>query len=281
MPISIHSVTTVEECRLIEKLHLDIWGSDEIDVVPDHLMLTIAKNGGIVLLAWLNEQPVGFAFCFQGQTKTGIRKQCSHQVGVLPDKSRQGIGYQLKLAQREATLTQNLDLITWTFDPLLSLNAYFNFYKLGVISQMYYRNVYGTMRSNINSGLESDRLQVEWWLNHPQVIQKLNQTYQPRVVEPTLILNRSISNQNGYLEPNQRFLTLNQPRHFIQIPDNIDAIKQADLPLAIAWREQNRYLFETAFAEGYIVTDFIHQKGQGFYLIQKNNFNNETGQPHY
>lgn len=46
-----------------------------------------------------------------------------------------GIGYCFKLTQREAAVAQGVDLITWTFDPLASLNARLNLYKLGCIAQ--------------------------------------------------------------------------------------------------------------------------------------------------
>ena len=124
MAISIQPVTTVEECRVIEQLQMDVWNHGELEVAPDHLVLTIAKEGGVVLLARDETgRAIGFAYGFIGLTKNNRFKFASHQVGVLPAYQNRAVGYQLKLAQREAALARNLDLITWTFDPLQGRNA--------------------------------------------------------------------------------------------------------------------------------------------------------------
>ena len=89
-----------------------------MEVVPDHLVLTMAKEGGDVLLAIAEDgQPVGFGYGFLAMTEDGRLKLASHQVGVLPAYQDTGLGYQLKLAQRAAALASNIELITWTFDP--------------------------------------------------------------------------------------------------------------------------------------------------------------------
>ena len=54
-----------------------------------------------------------------------------------------GVGYQLKLLQRERTLAMGLDLIEWTYDPMQAMNAHLNFAKLGVVVEEYEVNVYG------------------------------------------------------------------------------------------------------------------------------------------
>ena len=64
----------------------------------------------------------------------------SHMAGVLPEY-RGGLGYRLKLAQRERALAQGYDLIEWTFDPLQAMNAHFNFAKLGGVVEEYAREL--------------------------------------------------------------------------------------------------------------------------------------------
>ena len=41
------------------------------------------------------------------------------------------------------------------------------------------------------------------------------------------------------------------------------ALKEVDFALARDWRFFSREVFETAFAEGYIVTDFIFEQDDG------------------
>ena len=83
---------------------------------------------------------------------------------MLPEWQSRGVGYALKVAQREAVLQQGLRLITWTYDPLESKNARLNIAKLGAVCNTYIRNYYGELRDDINLGLATDRFQVDWWI---------------------------------------------------------------------------------------------------------------------
>lgn len=84
-------------------------------------------------------------------------------AAVLPAYQGLGIGERLKWAQRDAVLAQGIDLITWTYDPLESANAYLNLRKLGAVCNTYLRNVYGNLTDTLNNGLATDRFQVDWW----------------------------------------------------------------------------------------------------------------------
>jgi predicted GNAT superfamily acetyltransferase len=53
----------------------------------------------------------------------------------------------------------------------------------------------------------------------------------------------------------------------IEIPFDFLALKAADMPLARAWRSYTRAIFEQAFAAGYLVTDFTHDKARSFYVL--------------
>lgn len=271
MAIKIQSVSTLEDCQKIEQLQMQIWQSPEIEVVPDHMLLTFALNQGIVLLATDGDLPIGFAFGFQGTTKDGHRKHVSHQAGVLPIAQNKNLGYRLKLAQRDIAISQGLDLMTWTFDPLLSRNAQLNFGKLGVINRHYIRNLYGAMRDKINNVAESDRFKVEWWLTHPNVQQKLTGAFAPPKIEPAQILNQCDTNSRTLLIPSEKIPPLSAARYFVQIPIDIDAIKKADPTLAIAWRKHTRDIFEQAIAKKYVVTDFVFLRAQqkAFYILEK------------
>ena len=270
MTFEIISAASIDDCRRIEVLQTKIWGGPAIDIVPDHILLTIAKNGGVVLLARRNGEPVGFAFGFLGKTTTGQLKHCSHQAGVLPGSQNSGVGYQLKLAQRAAVLAQGIELMTWTFDPLQSRNAYFNLRKLGAVSHTYFRELYGTMRDGLNAGLASDRLEVAWHLTAEPVQQRLAGKFPPPKLDAAQVLNRCARNTRGFFIPPETVNPFAEKRHFLQIPANINAIKNADMPLAIAWRAHTRSLFEQAFARGYTLTDFIFLRGENaaFYILE-------------
>ena len=104
---------------------------------------------------------VGFAFSIVG-VKDGQPTQWSHMMGVLPEYRRQGLGRELKLAQRERALAGGFDLMEWTFDPLQALNAHLNFAKLGVVCDEYGVNIYGESSSALHRGTPTDRFVVQW-----------------------------------------------------------------------------------------------------------------------
>jgi predicted GNAT superfamily acetyltransferase len=53
----------------------------------------------------------------------------------------------------------------------------------------------------------------------------------------------------------------------LEIPSDFPALKAIDLPLALDWRVYTRATFETAFAGGYLVSDFIWDQRRSFYVL--------------
>ena len=66
-----------------------------------------------------------------------------------------------------------------------------------------------------------------------------------------------------------------------EIPADFMGMKAADLGLARDWRFFAREFFETAFAAGYIVTDFAFDKGgqdpRGIYVLTDGESTLESG----
>ena len=276
MRIEIRPLVTHDEYRAVERLQHDVWGLEEVEIVPDHLLITAHKNGGMVLGAFDSsaegERMIGFVFGFVGLDADGRVKHCSHMTGVLSDLRDRNIGHQLKLAQREWVLAQGMDLITWTFDPLESRNARLNFRKLGAVCCTYLRDVYGGMRDSLNVGLASDRFQVDWHITSSHVSSRLTgETQEPLL---TALLDAGVTVVNKCLPgdplcPPEDHLPFESHQHLIQIPPTFQAIKKADMGLARAWRLHSRALFESAFAQGYTVIDLLFTGGASFYLLQK------------
>ena len=274
MSIVIRPVKTIAESRMVEDLSMRVWGAGPESVVPDHVIITIAKNGGVVLLALDGEQPVGFCLGFVGFTKELRIKHCSHQVGVLSAYQNSGLGYQLKVVQRQMVLGQGIDHVTWTFDPLGSRNANLNLHKLGAVCRTYLPNLYGQIRDSLNKGLPTDRFQVDWWVKSEWVGSRVDST--PSL--PTLseweargvrLLNAPTRNREGYLVPAMNLPSLEKQYYLVELPSNIEAIKSADLSLAYAWRMHTRAVFEKAFAQGYSAIDLLYERGRSCYLLEK------------
>lgn len=267
------------------ELQRQVWGNNELDMVPLHLLMTVAHNGGVLLGAWEGRELVGFVFGFLGTDQENPRrtaaanlKHCSHMLGVIPEYRDRGIGYQLKVAQREHVMQQGVRLITWTYDPLESRNAHLNIARLGGICRTYLREVYGDMNDVLNAGLPSDRFQVEWWITSQRVKQRLAGD------RPRLLLDQFTDAGAPVLNPT-RLNETGSPEMFgpphdpdglfalVEVPINFQALKAIDLGLARAWKLQIRDIFEAAFANGYIVTDFLHGDREGreraFYLLSQ------------
>ncbi len=271
----IRLIETPEEMRLVEGLQRLVWPGSETDVVPSHLLLTAAHNGGLVLGAFAGAELVGFVFGFPGfyETPDGPRlKHCSHMLGVHPDWRNRGLGFALKRAQWQLVRHQGIDRITWTYDPLLSRNAHLNIARLGAVCNTYRRSEYGEMRDGLNAGLPSDRFQVDWWVNSRRVERRLSRRARPALTldqylaaRPSLLEARPDS--TGSLHP-----TDEPPRPegvilLVEIPSNFEAIRRSDLALARDWRFYTREVFERAFAAGYLVTDFVYDQGRSFYVL--------------
>jgi predicted GNAT superfamily acetyltransferase len=94
----------------------------------------------------------------------------SHVAGVAADARGRSVGFALKLHQRAWALEQGLTEVTWTFDPLVRRNAYFNLVKLGAVARDYLVDFYGDMDDGINIGQGSDRLLVGWDLTSDAVV---------------------------------------------------------------------------------------------------------------
>ncbi|MEP7273841.1 MAG: hypothetical protein ABI882_20240 [Acidobacteriota bacterium] len=263
--MEIRALETAEEYLALEDLERDIWGMPDIEALPADFMKTIARNGGVLLGAF-DPQLVGFVFGFPAITEDGRIKHCSHIAGVARDLQNRDIGYQLKLAQREIVLAQGIDLVTWTFDPLESRNARFNFHKLGAICQTYLHNEYGEMRDALNAGLPSDRFQVDWLIASDRVerhIRGERLTVLPSELQSTgvPVIDNAESIPDGMPGSTERLL--------IEIPAQFQTLKAANRDEALRWRMHSRELFEEAFRSGYAATDLLIENGRSFYLLEQ------------
>lgn len=265
-----------QDMTVVESLQRAIWPGSETDVVPAHLLITAIHNGGVVIGAFLNEQIVGFVFGFPGLefTPDGPRpKHCSHMMGIHPNYRDSGVGFALKRAQWQMVRHQGLDHITWTYDPLLSRNAFLNVAKLGAVCNNYRRSEYGDMRDGLNAGLPSDRFQVDWWINTRRVERRLGKrarrplkldNFSQADLQPLYSLR---SRTDGLLRPPEHFAPPEGKLALAEIPPDFGALKGTDFSLARDWRFFSREVFETTFEAGYIVTDFIYDEGRSLYVL--------------
>ncbi len=265
--LSIRPLESWDEYLDAEEIQRSVWQMpDWRDSVPANLLITVYKNGGVILGAFDGSKLVGFVFSFVGSdTQNGAMKMkhCSHMLAVLPDYQSRKIGARLKFAQREVVLGQHIDLITWTYDPLQALNANLNLVRLGAIARQYILDAYGEMTDGINAGLGSDRFQVEWWLNAPRVIAcaahpERNETksWDSLVRSGAQEIFAVTTDARGF----PRVENATEPRAetlIAEIPAHIGALKTSAPDLAREWRMRTREFFTRAFATSYTATDFV------------------------
>lgn len=280
-----------EEMEAIEHLQGLVWPGSETDIVPAHMLLAAAHNGGLVIAAFsilpesgpgTNEDLVGFVFGFPGlyTTPDGPRpKHASHMLAVRPDFRDQGVGFALKRAQWQMVRHQGLDLVSWTYDPLLSRNANLNITQLGAVCNQYRRDEYGSMRDSLNAGMPSDRFQVSWWVNSKRVQRRLSRQARLRLdlahvlAAGSRIVNPSHAGLTGFPEPPDAIHLPDSEDEsilLVEIPAEFQKLREAAPDLAQFWRLQTRRLFEEVFASGYLVTDFIYLQGpqpRSFYVL--------------
>jgi len=264
--VSIRVIETPEEMQQVEALQRLVWPGSETDVLPVHLLVTLAHNGGLVLGAYQGDELVGVLIGFAGlyTTADGPRpKHCSHMLGVHPDVRDDGSGCALKRAQWQMVRQQGLDRITWTYDPLLSRNGRLNIGKLGAVCNTYLRQVYGDMRDGLNIGLPSDRFQVDWWVFTRRVQGCLGSHPRPALtlvdVEAAGVQNLySVGRKDAIVWPNGEIAEPEGNLLQVEIPNDFLKLKATDFELARTWRLFTREAFETCFLAGYLVTDFIY-----------------------
>jgi len=261
-----------EDMTVAEELQRIVWPGSETEVVPAHMLITAIHNGGLVLGAFVENEMVGFIFGFPGLEilPDGPHpKHCSHMLGIHPDWRNSGLGFALKRAQWQMVRHQGLNHITWTYDPMLSRNAYLNIAKLGAVCNTYRRSEYGDMRDGLNAGLPTDRFQVDWWINTRRVERRLGkrargtlnlEQFTKADLQP---LYPRHTGTDGLPRPPEHVPPLSGSLLLAEIPSDFMALKEEDFALARDWRFFSREVFETTFAEGYLATDFIFDRSDG------------------
>ena len=164
--VHIESPTRADDMVAVVEVFDSVWGSTP-PVVAVELLTAVAHGGGYVALARAGDgRPVGASLGLLAR-HDGAPALHSHVTGLVPDARGTGAGRALKLHQRDWAAAHGLDLIVWTFDPLVRRNAWFNLEVLGTEVREYLPSFYGTMSDAINAGDRSDRLLVVWDVRRP------------------------------------------------------------------------------------------------------------------
>ncbi|HKP38190.1 MAG TPA: GNAT family N-acetyltransferase [Pyrinomonadaceae bacterium] len=251
--ITIREINEPAEMHAVEELQKEIWGVPDLDVVPLTHLVAAKEAGGVLIGAFDDETCVGFVYGFPSFERGQVAHH-SHMLAVKPAYRNYDLGRRLKLAQREHVIAQGMKLISWTFDPLQSLNAHFNFGKLGVLADRYLVNFYGEDATSFLHQTGTDRLWVSWLVSSERVqglidggSRQISSHHGPPLVQ----LETDDSPRRNDLAEG-----LSRDQAAIEIPSNIDALPRE---MGLRWREDTRWAFTEALKAGYIVDAFVRE----------------------
>ena len=217
-PVRVHAVHDAAGARRVVAVIETIWaGGAGIDA---NTIVALAHSGNYVVIAEHDGADVGAGLGFFGPP--GNATLHSHIVGA----TERGAGRVIKHHQRAWCAERGVGSITWTFDPLVARNAWFNLSVLGARPVEYLVDHYGELRDEINAGQPSDRILLTWPVAPAPD--------PPAPPDPELV---------------------------IEIPADIEALRRTDPDAARAWRLRTRERFVAAFAAGLSATGFVRPAG--------------------
>ena len=273
-PVVIRDLETLDDLCQVKAVEKEVWGMADDDSLPMTLAIACKAAGSIFVGAFDGDQLVGFAFGIFGR-EHGQTTIHSHMLAVLERYRQHDLGQKLKHAQRERALGLGIREMTWTYDPLQSRNAHFNFAKLGIVSDTYKVDFYGPETSSVLHRNGTDRLWVRWLLDSRRVGDRIaGKDTRAETLDALRHLAPLVSfNGDGRPARADPAESLGRQRVSIEIPGEILDVERSDMGLAREWRAATRWAFTEAIRAGFYVAEFCRsirgQQGPGAYLLQR------------
>lgn len=228
--ISIRLAHSLDDMGHLLNVAESVWGPPAGSMVSPDFLMALSHTGGYVAVAELSGSDsittIGASFGFLARHRGDLALH-SHITGVLPDHQHLGVGFRLKQHQRSWALAHDLRVITWTFDPLVRRNAWFNLHRLGATAEEYFVNFYGALGDSINGTDETDRLLARWDLRSA----------------------RATAAEHGSLNP----VIPGPSDRIIAIPKDIVAMRRTDPRAAQSWRVRLRHEFQDILNDHQII----------------------------
>ena len=260
--IEIRPLHSNAECQAAATLQREVWGQDYVDVVPATLLHVVEYVGGLAAGAFDRDGDLlGFVFGING-VRDGEIVHWSHMLGVRERARNLGLGRRLKEYQRERMHALGATRIFWSFDPLMSKNAYFNLNRLGAEVVEYVPDMYGTTSSPLHLGMPTDRLIVSL------------RTDGRGERRSSSVLSADHPVLSAFPREYDRPLPSNATSAdsvLIEIPADILGVLARSTSTAAAWRMAVRAHFQWALSHGYRVTSLLRDPltDRSFYLVTR------------
>jgi predicted GNAT superfamily acetyltransferase len=274
--LTIRRACTIDEYRACQEAQRQAWGiAEDGYLIPVATMVGANLHGGLVLGAFLpSGAAVAMSFAFLGRIEERICLY-SQVTGVVPAYQSRGLGYAIKLYQRDVARSEGIEQIVWAFDPLQSGNAHFNLAKLGASAARFVENMYGERTDALNAGVPTDRLIVVWnTKNEPHAAFSFDVVAGlPRLVEAAGVADTESGAGPVARLGSAAAATLGEPRLLLEIPADIARLRREQPALAEAWRAAVNAAFRRALDRGYRAVGFVRDDSsgsrRGFYVLQR------------
>jgi predicted GNAT superfamily acetyltransferase len=196
----VRDVTEPDELSLCVQLYEEVFRLGPGDgSLNTRLLVGIVRNSGIVVGAFAGSEMIGFALSFLAFDRALKLMYQYSQLAVVAEKAQgQGVGRQLKEAQRDAARLMGVSTMRWSFDPFLVRNAHFNLNVLGATAFQIERNLYGTHGHGLDAQESTDRLIAQWDLTGGSELPTVSATSE------TLIFSATWSRHPGDEERRRR-----------------------------------------------------------------------------
>jgi predicted GNAT superfamily acetyltransferase len=268
--VRVQEISALDGLREVYQLYDAIWRPDPKNPpVTTELLRALTKAGNYVAGAYDGTELVGACVGFFGAPRepasVGHLELHSHIAGVSKPALGRSVGFALKLHQRAWALRRGVSTIAWTFDPLVSRNAYFNLAKLAATPAEYLTNFYGGMHDGINGSDESDRLLIRWDLVAPAVVAA--SAGRLKVCDAQAEQNAGASiGLTGSADGGPVTGSVHGDTILVAVPRDIEALRSVDPSGARAWRLAVRDVLGTAMSQGARVAGFDRA---GWYVVRR------------
>jgi predicted GNAT superfamily acetyltransferase len=277
--VQLRQLDTLAEMGVAMRLFDEIWRPDPTNPpLTLELIRALTKAGNYAAGAYDVDsgEMLGACVGFFGPPQDA--EMHSHIAGVVPAGLTRSVGFALKLHQRAWALRHQVNTISWTFDPLVRRNAYFNMVKLGARPAEYLRNFYGEMNDAINGGEDSDRLLISWELRSDLALAASTRQPSPASAERERERGAVVALWAGADgRPVTQLPTRGVPATplpvadgsgsrtlLVGVPADIEGLREADPAAARMWRVALRNVLAPAMAAGARVTGFDRD---GWYVV--------------
>ncbi len=262
--VRLRTLTELPDLVAVCRLYDEIWRPDPASPpVTAELLRALSKAGNYVAGAYDGTGLVGAGVGFFGAP--AHRELHSHIAGVSPAALGRSVGFALKLHQRAWALRRGVATVTWTFDPLVRRNAYFNLAKLAAEPAEYLPDFYGGVHDGINGGDATDRVLVRWELTAPDVeracagVPRRADAAAERAAGAVTGLDRTAAGE-PLPGPAGAGTVL------VAVPDDVESLRRTAPGTARRWRVALREVLGPLLAGGARVTGFDRA---GFYVVTR------------